>query len=42
MFEQSDNPISYDYYNISKFKKTLNKQQDVSILHLNIFPFQHM
>ena len=37
IFEQSENPLSCDYYDISDFKKLkINKQQDLSILHLNI------
>ena len=36
IFEQSGNPLTCDYY-ISDFKKLkINKQQDLSILHLNI------
>ena len=35
--EQSENPLGCDYYDISDFKKLkINKQQDLSILHLNI------
>ena len=37
IFEQSENPLSCDYYDISDFKKPkINKQQVLSILHLNI------
>ena len=37
IFEQSENPFSCFYYDISDFKKLkINKQQDLSILHLNI------
>ena len=37
MLEQSENSLSSDYYDISDFKKLkINKQQDLSILHLNI------
>ena len=37
IFEQSENPLSCDYYGISDFKKLkINQQQDLSILHLNI------
>ena len=37
IFEQSENPLSCDYYDISYFKKLkINKQQDLSILYLNI------
>ena len=37
IFEQAENPLSCDYYDISDFKKRkINKQQDLSILHLNI------
>ena len=37
IFEQSENPLSCDYYDISNFKKLkINKQQDLSVLHLNI------
>ena len=37
IFKQSENPFSCDYYDISGFKKLkINKQQDLSILHLNI------
>ena len=37
LFEQSENPLSCDYYDISYFKKLkINKQQDLSILHLNM------
>ena len=39
-FEQSENPLSSDHYDISDFKKLkINKQQDLSILHLNISSF---
>ena len=37
IFDQSDNLISCDYYDIPEFKKKkIREQQDVSILHLNI------
>ena len=37
IFQQSENPLICDYYDISDFKKLkINKQQDLSILHLNI------
>ena len=37
IFEQSENPLSRDYYDISDFKKLkIKKQQGLSILHLNI------
>ena len=37
IFEQSENPLSCGCYDISDFKKlNINKQQDLSILHLNI------
>ena len=37
MFGQPENPLSCDYYDISNFKKLkINKQQDLSVLHLNI------
>ena len=37
IFEQSENPLSCDYY-ISDFEKLkINKQQDLSFLHLNIY-----
>ena len=37
IFEQSENPFSCDCYHISVFNKLkINKQQDLSILHLNI------
>ena len=37
IFEQSENPLSCDYYDNSDFKKLkINKQQDLPILHLNI------
>ena len=46
IFEQSENPLSCDYYDISDFKKLkINKQQDLSVRHLNISsisaPFKH-
>ena len=37
IFEQSENPLSCDYCDISDFKKLkINEQQDLSILYLNI------
>ena len=37
IFEQSENSLSCDYYDISDFKKLkINKQWDLSILHQNI------
>ena len=37
IFDQSDNLISCDYYDIPEFKKMkIREQQDLSILHLNI------
>ena len=37
ILEQSENPLSCNYYDISDFKKLkINKQQDLPILHLNI------
>ena len=36
IFEQSENPLSCDYYDISDFKKLKINKQDLSILHLNI------
>ena len=37
ILEQSENPLSCDYYDISDFKKlNINKQQDLSTLNLNI------
>ena len=37
IIEQSENPLGCDYCDISDFKKLkINKQQDLSILHLNI------
>ena len=36
--DQSDNPISCDYYDISEFKKMkIREQEDLSTLYLNIF-----
>ena len=37
IFEQSENPLSCGFYDISDFKRLkIKKQQDLSILHLNI------
>ena len=37
IFEQSENPFSCVYYDISDFKNLkINKQQDLSFLHLSI------
>ena len=37
VFEQSENPLSCDYYDIPDLKKLkINKQQDLSIFHLAI------
>ena len=37
IFEQSENSLGCDYYDISDFKKLkINKEQDLSILHLKI------
>ena len=36
IFEQSENPLSCDYYDISDFKKLKINKQDLSILHFNI------
>ena len=36
IFEQSENPLSCDYYDISDFKKLKINKQDLPILHLNI------
>ena len=37
IFEQSENPLSCEYYDIPDFKKLkINKRQDMSILHLSI------
>ena len=37
IFEQCENPLSCGFYNISDFKRLkIKKQQDLSILHLNI------
>ena len=37
IFEQSENSLSCGYYDISDFKKLkINKEQDLSILHLKI------
>ena len=36
IFEQSENPLSCDYYDISDFKKRKINKQDLLILHLNI------
>ena len=37
IFDQFDNLISFDYYNIPEFKKMkMREQQDLSILHLSI------
>ena len=41
IFDQSDNLISCNYYDIPEIREMkMRKQQDLSILHLNIFPFQ--
>ena len=37
IFEQSENPLSCGFYDISDFKRLkMKKQQDLSIAHLNI------
>ena len=36
IFEQSENPLSCDYYDISDFKKLKINKQDLPFLHLNI------
>ena len=36
MFEESENPVSCDYYDVLDLKKILIHQHDLSIIHLNI------
>ena len=36
LFDQSENTISCDYYDLKDFQKIKIKQQDFSVLHLNI------
>ena len=36
LFDQSENTISCDYYDLKDFQKIKIKQQDFSLLHLNI------
>ena len=36
LFDQSENTVNFDYYDLKDFQKIKIKQQDFSLLHLNI------